>query len=82
MFRLDWEDAAFDGLADFCILHKDRWGDINGAVDVIEYRLQRNPLAHSREVAEGLRRIDLPPLALFFSVTGREITIVSVGWIG
>jgi hypothetical protein len=82
MFQIAWMDAAFDGLANLCLLHQDRWDDINSAVDIIEYRLQRNPLTHSGEVSEGLRRIDLRPVAVCFSISGTTVTIESIGWIG
>jgi hypothetical protein len=59
MFQIAWMDASIDGLADLSLLHQDRWADINSAVDLVEYRLQRNPLAHSGEVSESLRRIDV-----------------------
>jgi hypothetical protein len=40
MFQLVWEEPALDDLADLCVLHQDRWADINGAADIIEYRLR------------------------------------------
>ena len=82
MWQVYWQAPALDDLADVCVLHPDRWADVNGAADLIEYRLQRDPLAHSRHVAEGLRRIDLSPLAVYFTTSGTTITIESVRWIG
>jgi hypothetical protein len=82
MFQVEWEAPALDGLADMCVLHVDRWADINGAVDIIEYRLQRDPVKHSRHIAEGLRRIDSSPLAIYFAISGTTITVDSVHWIG
>jgi hypothetical protein len=60
----------------------DRWADINGAVDLVEYRLQRKPLQFSQHLAEGLRRIDVAPLAVYFTISGTTITIESVRWTG
>lgn len=82
MYQGDWEASALDRLADLCLQHQTRWADINGAVDIIEYRLQRDPVAHSRHVAEELRRIDLPPVTVYFTMSGTVITIESLGWIG
>ena len=82
MNQIGWTDAGLDGLAEICMLHQDLWADINRAVDVIEYRLQRNPLAHSEEISEGLRRIDIWPVAVCFSISGMNGTIESIGWIG
>jgi hypothetical protein len=82
MFQVEWESSALDGPADLCVVHRDRWAEINGAVDIIEYRLQHAPLTNGRHVAEGLHRIDSSPLALYFTMTGSAITIESVRWIG
>jgi hypothetical protein len=82
MFQVEWEEPALDDLADLCLLHTDRWADINGAADISEYRLQRDPLKHSHHVAEGLRRIDLSPLAIYFTMNGTTITVESLRWIG
>jgi hypothetical protein len=78
MFHVDWDDPALDMLADLCLRYQHRWADINGAVDSIEFRLQRDPLSLSRHIAEELRRIDSSPLAVYFSVAGTRITIESV----
>ena len=70
MYQIGWDDAAIDGLATLSLLHQGRWADINGAVDIIEYRLQRTPMAYSREVSEGIT----------FTMSGNDITIESIGW--
>jgi hypothetical protein len=64
------------------VQHPTRWADINGAVDLIDYRLQRDPLTHGHHVAEGLRRIDSSPLAAYFTMSGPKVTIESLRWIG
>ena len=81
MHEIAWTDSGFEGLAELCLLHPIRWADINSAVDLIEYRLQRKPFAYSHEVSEGLRRIDVRPIAVCFSISGTSITIESIGWI-
>jgi hypothetical protein len=80
MYQVQWDASALDGLADLCVRHPDRWADINGAVDIIEYLLQRDPLSRSWHIAEELRRIDSPPLSVYFTMTGASITIESVRW--
>jgi hypothetical protein len=45
MYQIGWDEAAVDGLAMVSVLHSDRWADINSAVDFIEYRLRRYPMA-------------------------------------
>ncbi len=81
MHQLEWEGAALESLAAVCVAHKDRWADINGAVDIIEYAIQQDPLGRSHHVAEGLRRSDLPPIAVYFAVSGSTVTIEAVRWI-
>jgi hypothetical protein len=81
MFQVEWEAPALDGLADFCVVHPDKWADINGAVDLIEYRLQRDPLKFGHHIAEGLRRIIFRPLTVFFTINGSTVTIESVRWV-
>jgi hypothetical protein len=51
-------------------------------VDIIEYRLQRFPMASGREISEGLWRIDVAPIGLSFTVDGQNITVESIGWLG
>lgn len=81
MYQISWTDMAFDGLADLSLVHQDRWSEINSAVDLIEYRLSRKPVEYSHEVSEGLRRIDVRPVAVCFSLDQMSIVIESVGWV-
>jgi hypothetical protein len=82
MYQIGWSDNAIDGLAVLALLHQNRWADINSAVDLIEYRLQRYPMAYGREVSEGLWRIDVEPIGISFTLSGQHITIESIGWMG
>ena len=82
MHQVDWEPSALDMLALICLQKPNRWPEINSAADIIEFRLQRDPISHSRHVAEELRRIDVSPLAAYFAVTGSQVTIGSLRWIG
>ena len=82
MHEIEWPEAATDSLAEISLVYRKRWREIDTAVDLIEARLRRDPLAHSIDIAEGLRRIDSPPVALYFSIDGSTILIESVHWIG
>ena len=82
MYQIGWSDNGLDGLAELAVLHQGRWADINSAVNLTEYRLQRYPMAYGREVSEGLWRIDVEPISLTFTIDGQDITIESIGWIG
>jgi hypothetical protein len=82
MYDIEWKDAAIDGLAQLSLSYPSRWADINSAVNLIEYRLRRFPMAYSNEVSEDLWRIDVDPIAICFTMSDQSITIESVGWIG
>jgi hypothetical protein len=81
MFRVDWQPSATDDLAAICLNHQDRWNDIDAAENDIDYRLRKNPIHFSQPVAEGLRRVISEPLAIYFSVSGNQISIAGVGWL-
>jgi hypothetical protein len=81
MYQIEWEATGLAALADLCLQHRERWADINGVVDIIEYLLGRDPLSRGRHIAEGLHRIDSPPLAAYFTINGTSITIESIRWI-
>jgi hypothetical protein len=80
MYQVEWENAALDDLAATCLLHPSRWADINGAVDIIELLLQRDPISRSRHIADELRRIDSHPLSAYFAISGTTVTSESVHW--
>jgi hypothetical protein len=82
MYAIGWDEDAIDGLATLSLLHPGRWAEINGAIDLIEFRLQRFPMAFANEVSEGLWRIDVQPVGMSFTIAGKDITIESIGWIG
>jgi hypothetical protein len=82
MYQVEWDTPALDDLAELCIQHPTRWADINGAVDIIKYRLERDPVQASQAVAEGLRRIKSSPLAAEFPVNGPTATIESLRRVG
>jgi hypothetical protein len=81
MYQIGWDEDSIDGLALLSLLHPERWADINSAVDLIEFRLQRFPMTFASEVSEGLWRIDVEPIGISFTVAGKHITIESIGWI-
>jgi hypothetical protein len=80
MYQVEWEAAALEDLASVCLQHPSRWADINGAVDIIDYLLQRDPISRSRHIADELRRIDSLPLSAYFAIIGTIVTIASVRW--
>ncbi len=82
MYQIGWSDNGLDGLAELALLHQGQWGDINSAINLIEYRLQRSPMTFGREVSEGLWRIDLEPVSVTFTIADQDISIESIGWIG
>ena len=82
MHEVAWADTAIDGLAELCLHYADHWAEINSAVDIIEYRLRRSPMEHSRLISEGLWRIDITPIAICFTISPSDLTIESIGWIG
>ncbi len=82
MYEIGWEEDAIDGLATLSLLHPGRWAEINAAVDLIEFRLERFPMTFANEVSEGLWRINVPPVGISFTIAGKDITIESIGWIG
>ncbi len=79
MHQIGWQSSGLEALADLCVQHPDRWADINGAVDIIEYNLQRDPIKHSHHVAEGLRRTHSAPLVAYFTIHGTRIMMEAVG---
>jgi hypothetical protein len=82
MYQIAWDDAAIDGLAMLSLLYQSRWADINSAVDLIEYRLHRFPMAYGREVSEDLWRIDADPISITFTISGQDVIVESIGWVG
>jgi hypothetical protein len=82
MYRISWSDNAIDGLADLALIHQAHWADINSAVELIEYRLQRFPMVYGSEISEGLWRIAVEPISITFTMVGRDITVESIGWTG
>ncbi len=82
MYAVDWELSASNEFAVICMLHADRWNDINAADNEIEKKLRRNPVKHGQPLSEGLLRIVFSPLAVFFSIDGTQVHVEAVGWIG
>ena len=82
MYQIAWSDNGLDGLAELAVLYQNRWADINSAVNLIEFRLQRFPMTFGREVSEGLWRIDVEPVSVTFTMADKEIFVESIGWVG
>ncbi len=82
MYQIGWDAAAIDGRAMLSLLYQGRWTEINSAVDLIEHRLQRYPMPFGREVSEELWRIDVEPISITFTISGQDIFVESIGWLG
>ncbi len=81
MYQIEWSDDSIDGLAMLALHYQSRWTEINSAVDLVEYYLQRQPMAYGRVVSEGLWRMDVEPIGITFTIDDQDITIESIGWI-
>jgi hypothetical protein len=66
-YTVDWDSTAEDQLADIWLRSPDP-GAITAAQAAIDRLLASNPLGHGVDVREGLRKITVPPLTVFYEV--------------
>jgi hypothetical protein len=78
--HLKWEDDAEDQLTRLWVNNKFHRNAITAAQHRIDRQLLADPFAKSRYVSEDLFRIDLPPLAVFFTINTavRLVTVTDV----
>jgi len=79
-FTLKWHPDATDQLADFWTQAADRQAITSASAQIV-CLLERNPLGAGTPVAEGLYRIIVPPLAVYYSVeqAQRLVRVAAVG---
>jgi hypothetical protein len=66
-YTIAMTDEADDDLADVWMSASDPWA-INSAMNDAERILSMNPLSSSESLSEGLRRLKLAPILLYFRV--------------
>ena len=81
MFAVIWAPSASGDFTAIAFLHLDRWTEIEGSGEAIEDQLQRDPAGSGQHLSEGLWRIIVKPLAIFYTVDGNEVNISAVGWV-
>ena len=82
MHEVNWTRRGTRDLAALCLDHPHEWAAIDAAEQDISDKLQRQPLQHSQDVSEGLRKIISSPLIAYFSIDGNRVEVDAVGWIG
>lgn len=79
-FLVDWTDAALDMLAEIWMQTMNR-AAVNAAQNQIDALLASNPIGHGKHLGEGLYKLIVPPLTVFFSVDQAKKTVeVSAVW--
>ena len=78
-FSVDWGLDDLEVLADIWLNSPDP-NSVTRAQDRIDDRLESNPLAVGEHVAEGLRKIHLSPLLVYYSIdnANRKVEIEGV----
>ncbi len=66
-YGLEWLPEAEDDLADIWTKASDR-PDVNRAQSEIDRLLIRDPIGIGVDVAEGLRKVVVPPLVAYYNV--------------
>jgi plasmid stabilization system protein ParE len=66
-FTVEWTSTAEDQLTDIW-LQAPAPGEVTKATAAIDAQLARNPLGHGSEVQEGLRKITVSPLTVYYHV--------------
>ena len=66
-YTVEWTTTAEDQLAEIWLLASDPQAVV-ATVAVIDAQLARNPLGHGLQVHEGLLKIRVPPLTVFYEV--------------
>lgn len=73
-FVVDWTDDALDMLADIWKQAMNRQS-VTAASNQIDRLLARDPLGHGQPVHEGLYKLTVPPLTVFYSVDQAKKTV-------
>jgi hypothetical protein len=66
-YTVEWLPGAEDELADIWIAASDRPA-ITAAEAAITRLLARDPINHGIQLSEGLRKLEMAPLTVFYSV--------------
>jgi plasmid stabilization system protein ParE len=66
-YTVEWTSTAEDQLTDIWLQAPDP-AEVTKATAAIDGMLARNPLHHGVEVREGLRKITVSPLTVFYEV--------------
>jgi hypothetical protein len=66
-FKVDWVQEAQNELAEIWMRASDRPA-VNAAATTIDNLLAADPIKNGTDIAEGLRKLIVPPLMVFFSV--------------
>jgi mRNA-degrading endonuclease RelE of RelBE toxin-antitoxin system len=78
-YTVDWAPGVIRSLADIWVNAGDRKAVTKAAARIDEL-LERDPLGNGRHVHEGLYRLDVLPLTVFYSVdeANRRVEVVEV----
>jgi hypothetical protein len=78
-YSLEWLPEAENDLADIWTKASDR-PEVNRAQMEIDRLLIRDPVGYGVEVAEGLRKIEVPPLVAYYNIDTdrRHVTVSNV----
>jgi hypothetical protein len=71
LFTVEWEPDAEDTLARIWLTAPDP-DAVTRAQARADQLLARNPTGHGRHLHEGVYRLDVPPLAVVYTVDGRR----------
>ena len=71
---VDWTPIAENQLADIWLHAPDR-ATVTAAEDAIERMLARDPLGHGREVLEGLWKLTVKPLTVYYVPDAAQGTV-------
>jgi hypothetical protein len=76
-WTVQWDPAAEDELARIWLRAADR-GAVSAAQARADQLLSRDPLTNGRHLSEGLYQIDVPPLAISYTVDqARQLVVVT-----
>jgi hypothetical protein len=78
-YRVDWEPDAEDEPARIWIQSNDPQA-VTTAQRLADQRLAQDPLRYGRHLAEGLYRLDVPPLLLTYTINPTT-RVVKVIWV-
>jgi hypothetical protein len=71
---VDWVSVAEDQLADIWVLAPDRQA-VTAAEAAIQNLLTRDPLGRGTAVSEGLRKLTVVPLTVYYEVDSVQRTV-------